>query len=59
MLVRNRSLRLSALPILLWAAWGEVSPGSLRLTLRGVIRARDRAATIRIRDGRPREWRFE
>jgi glycosyltransferase involved in cell wall biosynthesis len=59
-LLRSRSAGMSpaALPILLWAAWGSVSPGSLRLAMRGLVRARDWAATIRIKDGRPREWRF-
>jgi glycosyltransferase involved in cell wall biosynthesis len=59
-LLRSPSLRSSpsALPILVWAAWGSVSPGTLRLALRGLIRARDRAASVRLRNGGPREWRF-
>jgi glycosyltransferase involved in cell wall biosynthesis len=59
-LFRGRSVRLSPsfLGLLPWAAWGSVSPGSLRLALRGAIQARDWAASIRVRDGRPREWRF-
>jgi glycosyltransferase involved in cell wall biosynthesis len=59
-LLRSRSIRLSpsALRLLPWAAWGSLSPGSLRLVLRGLIRARDWAATIRVKDSRPREWRF-
>jgi glycosyltransferase involved in cell wall biosynthesis len=60
-LLRSHSIRSSpsSLRILLWAAWGSVSPGSLRLVMRGLVRARDRAASIRVKNGTPREWRFE
>ena len=44
------------LAVLIWAAWGWASPGSLRSTLRAWIRIRDLAASLRIRDGEPREW---
>ncbi len=44
---------------LVWAAWAQVSPGSLRACLRGFIRARDLLAGSRHRDGRVCEWRFE
>lgn len=59
-LLRNRSVRLSPAAglVILWASWGSVSPGSLRLLLRGLIRARDRAASTRVKGARPREWRF-
>jgi hypothetical protein len=42
-----------------WAAWGALSPASLRLALRIFTRLRDRLAGRRLRDGTPREWRFE
>jgi glycosyltransferase involved in cell wall biosynthesis len=41
------------------AAWGSVSPGSLRLFLRSVIRTRDLIAGLHVKDGRPYEWRLE
>jgi GT2 family glycosyltransferase len=47
-----RSLR-----TLLWGAWGSVSPATLRIFLRSLVRARDLAARARLRDGEPYEWR--
>jgi glycosyltransferase involved in cell wall biosynthesis len=44
---------------LAWATWARLSPGSLRASLRGFIRARDLLAGSRHRDGRVCEWRFE
>jgi hypothetical protein len=41
------------------AAWGSVSPGSLRLFLRGLIRSRDLLAGLRVEEGKPYEWRSE
>jgi hypothetical protein len=43
---------------LVWAAWGRVSPGSLRLAVRLWIRTRDRAAARRLPHGQEVEWRF-
>jgi len=43
--------------ILASAIWGEVSPPSLRFFLRLSIRARDFLAGLRVKDGRPYEWR--
>jgi GT2 family glycosyltransferase len=43
---------------LAWAAWGELSPGTLRALLRGWVRAKDAFAGLRIEDGRPYEWRL-
>jgi hypothetical protein len=58
-ILRSGSLSPSTLPVLLWAAWGSVSPGSLRLVLRGLIRVRDFAASVSIKGGRPLEWRLQ
>ena len=43
--------------ILVSALWGHVSPATLRSFLRLSIRARDLAAGVRVKDGRPCEWR--
>lgn len=45
--------------ILIWALWGELNPSTLRLGLRWFIRTRDLFASIVVKNGRPREWRFE
>ena len=47
------------LMILVSAIWGHFSPPTLRLFLRSAIRARDLLAGIRVKDGRPYEWRSE
>jgi glycosyltransferase involved in cell wall biosynthesis len=59
-LFRSRALRLSrtALRTLAWAVWAELSPATLRLSLRSLIRARDLVAGRRVRHGRPYEWRL-
>jgi glycosyltransferase involved in cell wall biosynthesis len=41
------------------AAWGRVSPASLRYTLRCFIRARDLLAARRVKDGGVYDWRPE
>jgi hypothetical protein len=41
-----------------WAAWGRLSPSSLRLAARLWIRGRDHAAGRLLRDGHAVEWRF-
>lgn len=40
------------------ASLGTLSPATLRLMLRSVIRARDGLARLRVKDGRPYEWRL-
>ncbi|MDQ4087654.1 MAG: hypothetical protein M3177_06570, partial [Pseudomonadota bacterium] len=42
--------------VLGWAVWGSLSPGSLRLVLRTMIRARDFAVRNRYRDGVAYPW---
>ena len=49
----------ATLQTFVWAAWGTLSPASLRYFLRSLVRVRDRAASRVIKDGRPYEWRFE
>ncbi|QAY75126.1 glycosyltransferase family 2 protein [Sphingosinicella sp. BN140058] len=44
--------------VLFWAAWGAVSPSTLRACLRTVVRLRDRAVRARYADGCPCEWRI-
>ena len=44
---------------LLWAAWGEASPGTLRWALRTTVRVKDHLAAPRYRDGRAYEWRLQ
>ena len=44
---------------LVWAVWGDLSPASLRLSIRCLIRARDLVASRRLGDRRLHEWRFE
>ena len=60
-LCRRESLGFSPriLRTLVWAAWAGVSPESLRLFLRSVIRARDLLASYRVRDGGLYEWRLK
>ena len=45
--------------ILASAIWGHISPSTLRVFLRSSIRARDLVAGVRVKDGRPYEWRIE
>ncbi len=47
------------LMILASAVWGHTSPGTLRIFMRSSIRARDLLAGLRIKKGRPYEWRSE
>ncbi|HUS11513.1 MAG TPA: glycosyltransferase family A protein [Pyrinomonadaceae bacterium] len=49
---------LKTLMILVSAIWGELSPSTLRAFLRSSIRARDLLAGVRVKDGRPYEWRY-
>jgi len=41
------------------ASLGTMSPAVLRLALRSAIRARDSVASLRVKDGRPYEWRLK
>ncbi len=41
------------------ALWGHVSPVTLKVFLRGSIRVRDLLAGIKVKDGKPYEWRSE
>ena len=41
------------------ALWGHLSPLTLKLFLRGSIRARDLLASTIVKDGKPYEWRSE
>ena len=41
------------------ALWGHFSPSSLKLFLRGSIKARDLLASTIVKDGKPYEWRSE
>src|SRR6267142_4958286 len=47
------------LMILVSAIWGHISPSTLRVFLRSSIRARDLLASVRVKDGKPYEWRVE
>ena len=59
-MLEKKSLKwnLKTLMILVSAAWGHVSPPTLRVFLRSSIRARDLLASVRVKDGRPYEWRL-
>jgi glycosyltransferase involved in cell wall biosynthesis len=60
-MLRKKSLKWNprTLMILASAIWGFVSPPTLRAFLRSSIRARDLLASVRVKDGRPYEWRSE
>jgi glycosyltransferase involved in cell wall biosynthesis len=60
-MLKKKSLQWNhkTLMILASAIWGHVSPPTLRAFLRTSIRARDLLASVRVRDGRPCEWRLE
>jgi glycosyltransferase involved in cell wall biosynthesis len=60
-MLKKKSLKwnLKTLMILVSAIWGHVSPPTLRVFLRSSIRARDLLASVRVKDGRPYEWRLE
>ena len=60
-MLRKKSLKWNAktFMILASAIWGHISPATLRVFLRSSIRARDLLAGVRVRDGRPYEWRLE
>jgi glycosyltransferase involved in cell wall biosynthesis len=58
-MVRGGDLRadFASLQALVWAAWGEVSPRTLRLFIRSVLSLRNRAASRGLAQGRAIEWR--
>lgn len=60
-MLKKKSLKwnLKTLMILVSAIWGHASPSTLRAFMRSSIRARDLLACIRVKDGRPYEWRSE
>jgi glycosyltransferase involved in cell wall biosynthesis len=60
-ILEHKSLKWNpkTLMILASAIWGHLSPPTLRLFLRSSIRARDLLASVRVKDGRPCEWRLE
>lgn len=60
-LMKKESLKWNptTLMILFSALWGHLSPPTLRTCLRLSIRARDLLAGVRVKDGRPYEWRLE
>ena len=60
-MLEKKSLKwnFKTLMILASAMWGHVSPSTLRVCLRASIRARDLLASVRVKDGRPYEWRLD
>lgn len=60
-LLKNKSLKCNPkTPLILASAiWGHISPQTLKSFLRLSIRARDLLARLRVKDGRPCEWRSE
>ena len=60
-MLEKKSLKwnFKTLMILASAIWGHVSPSTLRVFLRASIRARDFLASVRVKDGRPYEWRLD
>lgn len=58
-ILEHKSLKWNpkTLMILASAIWGHLSPPTLRVFLRSSIRARDLLASVRVKDGRPYEWR--
>jgi glycosyltransferase involved in cell wall biosynthesis len=60
-MLEQKSLRVTpkTLMILASALWGDLNPPSLRAFLRLAIHVRDLLAGMRVKDGRPYEWRLE
>jgi glycosyltransferase involved in cell wall biosynthesis len=60
-MLKKKSLKWNpkTLMILASAIWGHVSPPTLRVFLRLSIRSRDLIASVKVKDGRPYEWRSE
>ena len=59
-LISTSELKLNQQSIvtLLSACWGSAHPGSLRATLRLIIRTRDFLAGLQLKEGKPYEWRL-
>lgn len=60
-ILKKESLKwdFKTLMIFISAAWGQISPSTLRAFLRSSIHARDLLASLRVKDGKPYEWRLE
>jgi len=60
-LLRQKSFKLEPRSLMIFcsALWGHVSPLTLKVVLRGSIRVRDLLASIKVKDGKPYEWRSE
>ena len=60
-MLTKKSLKwnLRTLMVLVSAMWGQISPSTLKVFLCMSIRARDLLAGVRVKDGRPYEWRSE
>jgi glycosyltransferase involved in cell wall biosynthesis len=58
-LLEKKSLKwnLKIMMILAAASLGHISPSTLRVFLRSSIRARDLLAGVKVKDGKPHEWR--
>lgn len=56
---RSLSWNLPSAVTLISATWGSVSPTTLRLFLRSLLRTRDFVAGRLVKDGTPYEWRLE
>jgi hypothetical protein len=54
---KSLSWNLQSLIALASASLGSLSPATLRFFLRSLIHVRDRLAGLRVKDGRPYEWR--
>jgi hypothetical protein len=59
MIEKSMKWDVKSLMIFTSALWGHVSPWSLKLFLRGSIKARDLLASTMVKDGKPYEWRSE
>lgn len=60
-MLEKKSLRWDAKTLMMLASaiWGHISPATLRIFMRALIRARDLLAGLLVKDGRPYEWRLE
>ncbi|HEY3024698.1 MAG TPA: glycosyltransferase family A protein [Pyrinomonadaceae bacterium] len=56
---KSLSWNFQSLAALASASLGSISPGTLRFFLRSLIRVRDCLAGLRVKDGRPYEWRLK
>jgi hypothetical protein len=60
-LLKKRALKWNLATMITFASatWGTISPPTLRLFLRALIRTRDLVASLKVKDGTPYEWRLE